>query len=212
MKRRGAEISGLVTEASIHGMAVLSAADEVSWRHLDALLLSVLGSQGVGGDSASGAGDELFALANAIAAVIGGSVAIEDLDRRVLAYSSLTDQRIDALREQGILDRHVPDMERNLMQYRAVLAADGVVRFAEKTDEFARSAVAIKAGTQPLGTIWAIEGTVGLTGDGERALLDGARLAARFTCFLDLTPPTLNFTFVKAPCVQPSMARSRHTT
>ena len=178
VKRRGAEISGLVTEASIHGITVLSAADEVPWRHLDALLLSVLGSQGVGGDSATGAGDELFALANAIAAVIGGSVAIEDMDRRVLAYSSLTDQRIDALREQGILDRHVPDMERNLMQYRAVLAADGVVRFAEKTDEFARSAVAIKAGTQPLGTIWAIEGNVGLTSDGERALLDGARLAA----------------------------------
>jgi PucR C-terminal helix-turn-helix domain len=178
VKRRGAEISALVTEASINGIAVLSVADEVSWRHLDALLQSVLGSQGVGGDSATGAGDELFALTNAIAAIIGGSVAIEDMDRRVLAYSSLTDQRIDALREQGILDRHVPDMERNLSQYRSVLAADGVVRFAEKTDEFARSAVAIKAGTQPLGTIWAIEGYVGLTKDGERALLDGARLAA----------------------------------
>jgi PucR C-terminal helix-turn-helix domain len=178
VKRRGAEISSLVTEASINGIAVLAAADEVSWRHLDALLQSVLGSQGVGGDSASGAGDELFALTNAIAAVIGGSVAIEDMDRRVLAYSSQTDQRIDSLREQGILDRHVPDMERNLSQYRAVLAADGVVRFSEKTDEFARSAVAIKAGTQPLGTIWAIEGIVGLSSDGERALLDGARLAA----------------------------------
>ncbi|MEO7398622.1 MAG: PucR family transcriptional regulator, partial [Ilumatobacteraceae bacterium] len=157
VKRRGSEISGLVTEASVRGITILAAADEVPWRNLDALLLSVLGSQGVGAESAPGAGDELFALANAIAAVIGGSVAIEDMDRRVLAYSSLTNQRIDALREQGILDRHVPDMERNLAQYRTVLSANGVVHFPEAVDEFARSAIAIKAGTQPLGTIWAIE-------------------------------------------------------
>jgi hypothetical protein len=178
IKRRGAEVSALVTEASIHGLTVLAAADEVPWRHLDALLLSVLGSQGTSAESASGIGDELFALANAISAVIGGSVAIEDLDRRVLAYSSSTDQRIDTLREQSILDRRVPDMERHPQQYRTVLAAIGVVHFAERTDEFARSAIAIRAGEQPLGTIWAIESESGLTPEGEQALVEGAQLCA----------------------------------
>jgi DNA-binding PucR family transcriptional regulator len=178
IKRRGAEVSALVTEASIHGIAVLATADEVSWRHLDALLLSVLGSQGQLAESASAVGDELFALANAISAVIGGSVAIEDLDRRVLAYSSSTDQRIDALREQSILERRVPDMERNPQQYRAVLTETGVVRFEERSDEFARSAIAIRAGEQPLGTIWAIEAESGLSAEGERALVEGAQLCA----------------------------------
>jgi hypothetical protein len=178
VKSRGGDVSALVAEASARGITVLAAADEVSWRHLDALLLSVLGSQGVAAESATGAGDELFALANAIAAVIGGSVAIEDMDRRVLAYSSLPNQRIDALREQGILERRVPDMERNLAQYRTVLAATGAIRFPEAIDEFARAAIAIKAGTQPLGTIWAIENVGGITPEGERSLLDGARLAA----------------------------------
>jgi PucR C-terminal helix-turn-helix domain len=178
VKRRGGDISDLVAEASIHGITVLAAADEVSWRHLDALLASVLGAQGVATKSASGVGDELFALANAIAAVIGGSVAIEDMDRRVVAYSSSATQRIDALRQQGILDRRVPDMDRNPVQYRAVLAATGVVRFAEKSDELARAAIAIKAGAQPLGTIWAIEGADGLDAEGERTLIEGARLAA----------------------------------
>lgn len=178
VKRRGGTIDGLVTEASTCGMVVLGAADEVPWRHLDALLLSVLGSQGVAAESASAVGDELFALANSIAAVFGGSVAIEDLDRRVLAYSSLAHQRIDLLREQGILDRRVPDMERNRVQYRAVFAADGVVRFPERSDELARSAIAIKAGAQPLGTIWAIDGAAGLNAEGERSLVEGARLAA----------------------------------
>ncbi len=178
VKRRGDEVSALVTEASQRGIAILAAADEVSWRHLDALLLSVLASQGVGAETASGSGDELFALANSIASVIGGSVAIEDLDRRVVAYSTLLHQRIDHLREQGILDRHVPELDRHAAQYRAVLADTEVVRFAENDDEFARAAIAIQAGGRPLGTIWAIERTEGLSEAGTVALAEGARLAA----------------------------------
>jgi hypothetical protein len=58
--------------------------------------------------SLGGTSEELFALANAVAAVIGGSVAIEDLDHRVLAYSSIPGQRIDDLRRRGILERRVP--------------------------------------------------------------------------------------------------------
>jgi hypothetical protein len=178
VKRRTCDLAPLVAAASTHGIAVLEVATEVSWRHLDALLLAAMGSQGLASESHGGVGDELFALANAIAAVIGGSVAIEDLERRVVAYSSQANQRIDALRTQGILDRRVPVMDRNSAQYREVMASAGVVRFVEKTDELARAAIAIKAGTQPLGTIWAIEGNDGLDDEGERTLVQGARLAA----------------------------------
>ncbi|GGO97687.1 PucR family transcriptional regulator [Wenjunlia tyrosinilytica] len=126
-----------------------------------------------------GTSEELFALANAIAAVIGGSVAIEDLDHRVLAYSSLPGQRIDELRRRGILNRRVPDQPEQLRQYRDVLAATGVVRLAVLApDELPRAAVAIRAGDLPLGTIWAIEADTPIDADGGRALLDGARLAA----------------------------------
>jgi hypothetical protein len=69
-------------------------------------------------------------------------------------------------------------MERNLAQYRTVLAGHGVTRFPEASDEFARAAIAIKAGTKPLGTIWAIENVGGITQEGERLLREGARLAA----------------------------------
>ncbi|MEV8099654.1 helix-turn-helix domain-containing protein [Kitasatospora sp. NPDC085879] len=126
-----------------------------------------------------GTSEELFALANAIAAVTGGSVAVEDLDRRVLAYSALPDQRIDELRRRGILERRVPDQAEQPAQYREVLAAPGVVRLPTLAeDELPRAAVAIRAGDLPLGTIWAIEGPDGLDPAGERALRDGARLAA----------------------------------
>lgn len=178
VKTRGQDVTAITIQAELCGIALLSVADEITWRHLDAILLSILGSEGIFPQPANGVGDELFTLANALASIIGGSVAIEDMDLRVLAYSSLPDQRIDALREQGILERHVPDMERNLAQYRSVLAAPGITRFPETIDEFARAAIAVKVGAEPLGTIWAIEKVGGITAEGERLLLDGARLAA----------------------------------
>lgn len=126
-----------------------------------------------------GTSEELFALANAVAAVIGGSVAIEDLDHRVLAYSSIPGQRIDELRRRGILDRRVPDEPEQQRQYREVLGAPGVVRLPVLApDELPRVAAAVRAGDLPLGTIWAIEGDSRLDAAGDRALLDGARLAA----------------------------------
>lgn len=135
-------------------------------------------------DSGDGTGEELSALADAIAAVVGGSVAIEDLDTRVLAYSAVPGQRIDELRRQGILGRHVPDQpapqaERQQRQYRQVLTATGVVRLPGLAEgELPRAAVAIRAGDLPLGTIWAIVDQTPLDDAGEGALLDGARTAA----------------------------------
>ena len=178
VKVRGEDASQLVREAQTHDITLLAADDEITWQHLDVILQTIVGSQGSVTQSAIGVGDELFTLANSLASIIGGSVAIEDMDRRVLAYSSLPDQRIDAIREQGILGRHVPDMERNLAQYRSVLSGQGVTRFPEVSDEFARAAIAVKAGAKPLGTIWAIEKIGGITAEGERLLLEGARLAA----------------------------------
>ncbi|RAG82745.1 hypothetical protein DN069_25945 [Streptacidiphilus pinicola] len=127
----------------------------------------------------SGTSEELYALADAMGAVTGGAVAIEDLDHRVLAYSTLPDQPIDEHRRKGILGRRVPYQREQIAQYREVLAAPGVVRLPLLSDdELPRVAVAIRAGQRPLGSIWAIEGAAPIDEAGERALLDGARLAA----------------------------------
>lgn len=177
VKQRGADATALIAEAANSGVTVLVADDEVPWRHLDSLLLWLLGSQGLGG-TADASVDRLFELANAMAAVIGGAVAIEDLDRRVIAYSSLPDQRIDALRQEGILSRRVPEIDHNLQRYRQVIAADGIVRFPDELGALPRAAMAMRAGDRPLGSVWVIEPTDGITPDGERALLDGTHLAA----------------------------------
>lgn len=178
VKLRGCDPSRLRDEARRHGVAVLATPDDVPWRHLDGLLVSVLGSGGLSGEGVSGPAETLFALANALGAIIGGSVAIEDLAQHVLAYSSVEGQQIDPLRERGILDRRVPDYPHHRGQYLQVLQGAGVTRFPPVDDELPRAAAAIRAGDMPLGTIWAIEGEGGLTPEGERALLDGVTVAA----------------------------------
>ncbi|MER7396512.1 hypothetical protein ABT381_13435, partial [Streptomyces sp. NPDC000151] len=180
VKQRGQDPARLVEAAAGCGIAVLAAGDAVPWRQVDAELSCALAAYGIGG--AAGAspagGEELFALADTLAAVAGGSVAIEDLDQNVVAYSKVPGQRIDALRERGILQRRVPDIPEQRRQYREVLAAPGVVRFPAEGDELARAAVTVRAGALPLGTLWAIEPAGGLSDDAAAALQDAARLAA----------------------------------
>ncbi|AWB95857.1 hypothetical protein DCE93_09455 [Agromyces badenianii] len=163
--------------------AILRLSPYVSWRQLDALVSRFLGENAPGIPTTATTGDHLFALANSLAAVFGGSVAIEDHGRNVLAYSSLPEQLIDGLREQGILQRRVPDSERNLDQYRTLLGAPGVIRFPSSPGEEPRAAIAIRAGSLPLGSIWAIdpEGAdlnLPLAVAKTEALVRGANLAA----------------------------------
>jgi hypothetical protein len=148
---------------------VLWAAEDLPWHHLLQLLTSAVSGSGGSGD--------LFALANSIAAMVGGAVAIEDPSRRVLAYSSLPDQLIDGARQQGILGRQVPDLSRNDSIYRDMQRASGVLRVPADGDVLPRLAVAVRAGAELLGSIWVVEAAP-LPESAEKALLDAGRLAA----------------------------------
>ena len=154
------------------GVPVLVAPDDLPWHHLLQLLTTAVSASG-----SSGAMGDLFALANSIAAMVGGAVAIEDPSRRVLAYSSLPDQPIDAARQQGILGRQVPDLSRNDAIYRKLQRASGVLRVPADGEVLPRLAVAVRAGAELLGSLWVVE-AVPLPPESEQALLDAARLAA----------------------------------
>lgn len=151
-----------------HPLPVLAAHPSLPWHHLLQLLATAT-SPGTTGD--------LFALANAIAAAVGGAVAIEDPRRRVLAYSSLPGQPIDETRQAGILGRQVPDLRANDASYREVQRAPGVVRVKQEGVELPRLAVAVRSGVELLGTLWVVEATP-LGPEAEQALLDAGRLAA----------------------------------
>ena len=127
---------------------------------------------------------DLFALANAVAAMVGGATTIEDNQSRVLAYSSL-DHPIDLPRQETILGRQVPtDWMRRLRDagvFRRLWQTDEVVPirdFADFPGYLARLAVSVRAGGELLGSIWVIEGERPLGPEAEAALHHAAGIAA----------------------------------
>ncbi|WP_051791160.1 PucR family transcriptional regulator [Amycolatopsis jejuensis] len=184
--------SGEIAEAAAEtGVALLEFARGASWSQLAAMLRSLLAEGDVGtadremlGGLPSG---DLFAVANAIAALLDAPITIEDPHSRVLAFSGRQDEA-DPSRVETILGRQVP-----VRLYR-VLAERGIFRqlyggrrpvFVALTAEedgtggeiLPRVAVAVRAGDEVLGSIWAAVHEP-LSEEREQALCDAARLVA----------------------------------
>ena len=161
------------------GLALLAADEDLAWHHLDALISAALAAvaRPAAGGGATPVGD-LFALANAIAAMVGGATAIEDPYLHVLAYSTLPGQPIDEHRRQGILGLQVPYVPVNEAQYRELRRAAGVCRFTAGPDSLPRLAIAVRAGAELLGSIWVVDADSTLEPGAEQALTEAASIAA----------------------------------
>ncbi|WP_130452408.1 PucR family transcriptional regulator [Leucobacter luti] len=154
---QGPEGAGLVAACAQHDLQLLGLTSAVGWREFDALVSRLLGEHGAGLQLGTNSGDRLFSLANSVAQAFGGSVAIEDHRRNILAYSALPGQAIDSLRANGILTRRTPDGPLNEVRYRQVFAADGISRFPTENQFAPRAALPLRAGSIPLGSIWVID-------------------------------------------------------
>lgn len=153
----GPEGAGLVAACAQHDVPLLGLTSAVAWREFDALVSRLLGEHGAGLQLGTNSGDRLFSLANSVAQAFGGSVAIEDHRRNILAYSALPGQAIDSLRANGILTRRTPDGPLNEIRYRQVFAAEGISRFPTENNFAPRAALPLRAGNIPLGSIWVID-------------------------------------------------------
>jgi DNA-binding PucR family transcriptional regulator len=153
--------------AGRNDVTVLGLAQGTSWMQLAALLRSVLAHDDFGktgqetlGGVVSG---DLFALANAIAALLDAPVTIEDRRSRVLAFSGRQDEA-DPSRIGTILNREVSAARTRDLEER------GVFRELYRTDQplfveppasglegftMPRVALAVRAGDEILGSIWA---------------------------------------------------------
>jgi hypothetical protein len=100
---------------------------------------------------------DAFHLADALATAVGGAVAIEDARRRVVAFSTVPGQPIDEVRRQGILGRQVPEHVERERWYAKLWRSTGTCEFTpDSTESMARIAVPVRAGAEPLGSIWAL--------------------------------------------------------
>ena len=156
-----------------HKIALLAVAPTVSWDQFYALVLSAA-TNVIGVDEPTPMGD-LFALANAMAAMIGAAVTIEDPRGQLLAYSNL-DQPIDEARHDTILGRQNPvpwsrRLERGGYYRQLSTAPDGIVRITDPTGRLRdRMATLIKAGAEVLGSIWVVQGDDPMGPEAESAL------------------------------------------
>ncbi|WP_354190750.1 helix-turn-helix domain-containing protein [Arthrobacter sp. UYCu712] len=179
LKQFSQDLGQIIAAADQSGIALLVVDDDMGWRQLDALLDSALHASAEAGSSLSALGvGDLFALANAIAAMVGGATAIENLQEQVLAYSTLAHQPIDEDRREGILGRQVPHLPENAGQYASVFRSRGAVRIQGVRPALDRLAIAVRAGKEPLGSIWVVDPNGDLDSAAERALERAADIAA----------------------------------
>ena len=195
------DVAGLVVRAPVEqsaivedavkrsGVALLALTRGASWAQLAAMLRSLIaeGDVGEGGPETLGgmpAGD-LFALANAIGTLLDAPVTIEDRNSRVLAFSGRQDEA-DPSRVETILGRQVPARFTRILEERGVFEAlyrsdqpIDVEPMPEPDPDFAlpRVALAIRAGDEILGSIWAAV-RAPLSPERSQALQDAAKLVA----------------------------------
>jgi hypothetical protein len=116
---------------------------------------------------------DLDAAADITAVEVGGAVTIEDIQSRVLAYSS-SDEDVDAIRKLTILGRRVPEWRINAMQesgfFRALWGSEEVVHRPAHGEIPERLVIALRAGGEILGSIWVAAPGSGLPADASRVL------------------------------------------
>ncbi|MBW8732510.1 MAG: PucR family transcriptional regulator, partial [Terrabacter sp.] len=161
LRRAAARNQQVRAAAARFRVSLVELADHASWAHVVWLLRGVL-DRAASGPAVRAEGpvlDELFALADACAALVAAPITIEDTQSRVLAYSSTQDVA-DPARVSTIVGRRVPD------EVIANLRGRGVFRRLARSDEpffvpagrglGARVVVPVRAGTEWLGSIWAL--------------------------------------------------------
>ncbi|GAB2464688.1 PucR family transcriptional regulator [Jatrophihabitans fulvus] len=160
-----------VTDAPL---PVLRLARDAVWLHVAELVRSFV-------TAASHTDGGLFELADAIAAVVDGPVTIEDVHSNVLAFSRRQDEA-DEGRIATVLGRRVPARYLKVLQQQGVFAAlrnsDEPVFVGPVEDGLVpRVAVAVRAGDELLGSVWAAVRSEPDAAQA-RALRDAARVVA----------------------------------
>ncbi|WP_223189512.1 PucR family transcriptional regulator [Streptomyces sp. TRM68416] len=138
------------------GVPVLAVNPRMPWTRVQRLVTTVMAAGAA--DSEPGGpptGGDLFSLANAVAGIVGGAVAIMDTQQVVVAYSNLPDQPIDETRRSGILGRRVPEDAIADHLDRKVWTSDTVVGH-KRPGSLPRLAVVIRAGEDVLGSLWVV--------------------------------------------------------
>lgn len=153
--------------ANRNRVPVLGLAEGAAWAQLLSILTSLLAQDNSGSSAGERLGGmpfgDLFAVANAVAALLDAPVTIEDRNLRVLAFSARQEEA-DGARIGTVLGRRVSEESTRTLRERGVirdLYASSQPVFIEPSPEDIegftqpRLALAVRAGNEVLGSIWA---------------------------------------------------------
>ncbi|GAA1927081.1 helix-turn-helix domain-containing protein [Streptomyces durmitorensis] len=172
------------------GVALLGLTRGASWAQLAAMLRALIAEGDVGETGRETLGGvpsgDLFALANAVGALLDAPVTFEDHSWRVLAFSGRQDEA-DSSRVETILGRQVPERFTRVLEERGVFQAmyrsdrpvyvEPLVEVEGGDLSLPRVALAVRAGDEILGSIWAaVHGP--LSAERDQALRDASKLVA----------------------------------
>jgi PucR C-terminal helix-turn-helix domain/Purine catabolism regulatory protein-like family/GGDEF-like domain len=178
------EVSDELREAvRVHGVPLLGLTRAASWFQVAALLRTLLDrwTATSAGDLAGSPAGDLFAFANAISALVGGPVTVEDRSSHVLAFSG-GQEEADTSRIETILGRQVPQRYRQMLEERGIFrelyrSRRPVYMPSLLPGMLPRVAVAVHAGPEVLGSLWVVvKGP--LSDERTQALTEAAGLAA----------------------------------
>ena len=152
----------LTDAAEAAGLALLAAPVGASWAQILTLIRTVLAQTAIEDSPEPGSGlvpSDLFGVANAIASLLDVPITIEDLQSRVIAYSGRQDEA-DQSRIDTILGRRVPEPILRRLHAEGVFARlkrsrEPIYFRPGELVDFGREAVAVRAGDEILGSIWA---------------------------------------------------------
>ncbi|MFK4209996.1 PucR family transcriptional regulator [Streptomyces sp. NPDC030920] len=175
--------AALVEAAGLGRTALLTRRPGQGWTEVLGRLRTALAHSGPAGAGGTAAGlrlGDLSGLANTVADLVGGAITIEDPQSRVLAYSRL-DHEPDPMRRLTILGQEVPRWRvvelRESGFFQRLWSTDGVVRLPADARYAERLAIAVRHGSEVLGSLWAAADGRPLAEDAAAALRTAARAA-----------------------------------
>lgn len=179
----------LLDVAEAEGLSLLRVPDSVNLGDLFEVIRAVLSvghdpiHDAVGQFGMKGPND-LFELAEMIAAMAGGPVTIDDMQSRILAFSAIPNsEEVDEARLDTILNRRAPDRwlqearERGVIDH--LLGSDEVMHVPSiVAGKRARRVIAIRSGASVIGSIWLAGDDETLSPEADAVLRSAAPLAA----------------------------------
>ena len=182
--------AAIAKAAADSGVVIFSLVRGIGWNQIAAIMSNTISqsSLGVGpdaGNASFGSSDVggLSSVADALSALLDAPITIEDLNSRIIAFSS-DQERGDRARKNSVLGQRVPDgvtaMLRSNGSFKQIYASERPVYFENTSlHELPRAAIRVTANEEILGSIWAVV-RESLSAEGERNFIEAAKIVALY--------------------------------